>query len=242
MNGTVVMETGDKTFTDEEVAGMPELKVGKYVYLRVKDTGCGIPPENLARIFEPFFTTKEPGKGTGLGLATVFGIVKQHEGAIRVESEVGRGTTFQVYLPAINVASAMLTETPAESTPPGGTETILLVEDETTLRVLTRATLEKAGYTVLEAADGVEGLRLWEQNQARLQLLLTDVVMPGGMSGRELARHIRNYQPQLRVLLTSGYNTEMAGLEFVPAHGEGFILKPFSPQQLLGKVRQLLDS
>ena len=169
---------------------------GRYVSLRVTDTGSGISPENLPRIFEPFFTTKQPGKGTGLGLSTVFGIVKQHCGWIRVESEVGRGTTFQVFLPAAEETVEPRAAEIVKAEPMSGTETILVVEDEPSLRMLTRAVLEPQGYRVLEAANGVDALRVWEEHQGSVQLLLTDIMMPEGISGLELAARLREYSPR----------------------------------------------
>ena len=174
--------------------------------MRVTDTGSGISPENLSRIFEPFFTTKQPGKGTGLGLATVFGIVKQHGGWIQVDSEVGRGTTFQIFLPAAEDIAESRAEEIAKPEAQGGTETILIVEDEPSVRMLTRVVLEPKGYRVLEAADGIEALRVWEQHQGSVHLLLTDIMMPEGLSGLELATRLQTRSPQLRVIFTSGYS------------------------------------
>ena len=238
--GQIFIETGEKTFTKEEATLIPDAKPGPYVSLRVTDTGCGIAPENLARIFEPFFTTKEPGKGTGLGLATVFGIVKQHGGSLMVESKVGRGTTFQVFLRA----TASVGQSPAavKPKPRGGTETILLVEDEAAVRTLTRAVLEQFGYRVLEASDGVEALRIWEENQDSIHLLFTDLVMPKGVRGHELAARLQARSPKLRVVFTSGYSADIAGRQLSLQEGQNFIQKPSSYQQLLETVRRCLDS
>ena len=240
--GRIIVETGEKHFTKEEAELIPDAKPGRHLSLRVTDTGCGIPPENLPRIFEPFFTTKEPGKGTGLGLATVFGIVKQHGGSLAVESEVGRGTTFQIYLPATETVGKSPGAAAVKPKPRGGTETILVVEDEYAVRILTRAVLEMFGYRVLEAADGVEAVRIWEQNQDSIRLLFTDLVMPEGVSGLELAARLQTRNPRLRVIFTSGYSAEIAGRQLSLQEGQNFIQKPSSPQQLLETVRRCLDT
>jgi PAS domain S-box-containing protein len=239
--GRVVIETGEKDFSAAEVASMPDASPGRHVCLRVADTGSGIAPENLARIFEPFFTTKEPGKGTGLGLATVFGIVKQHGGWITVESAVGQGTTFQVYLPALEAAAAAAAAA-ARPAPRGGSETILLVEDDASVRALTRHVLERAGYRVLEAANGVEALARAEQHRDGIQLLLTDIVMPEGVSGRELAARLMAGHPKLRVVFISGYSAEIAGRELALRAGQNFLQKPAAPHELLETIRRCLDS
>ena len=240
--GRLVIETTEKSFTEEDVAAIPDARPGRYVSLRVTDTGSGISPENLPRIFEPFFTTKQPGKGTGLGLSTVFGIVKQHCGWIRVDSEVGRGTTFQIFLPAAEETDRIARRGDREGGALGGTETILVVEDEPSLRLLTRAVLEPNGYQVLEAASGVDALRVWEEHQGSVHLLLTDIMMPEGISGLELAARLRENSPDLKVIFTSGYSADIAGGQLHLQEGQNFIQKPSSPQQLLQTVRRCLDS
>ena len=240
--GQLVIETGEKNFTAVETALLPDAKPGRHVSLRVTDTGSGIAPGNLARIFEPFFTTKEPGKGTGLGLATVFGIIKQHGGSLTVESEAGRGTTFLIYLRAEAVADPARLEAAAPPKLCGGTETILLVEDELAVRQLTRAVLEQFGYRVLEAADGVEALRIWEQNQDAIQLLYTDLVMPEAINGHELAARLQARNPRLPVIFTSGYSADIAGRELVLQARQTYLQKPSSPKLLLETVRRCLDS
>jgi CheY-like chemotaxis protein len=239
--GRLLIETTEKTFTEEEAGAIPDARPGRYVSLRVTDTGSGISPENLSHIFEPFFTTKQPGKGTGLGLATVFGIVKQHCGWIQVDSEVGRGTTFQIFLPAADETTESHPEAIVKPELLGGTETILIVEDEPSLRMLTRAVLEPHGYRVLEAANGVDALRVWEEHRGSVQLLLTDIMMPEGMSGLELATRLREYSPDLRVVFTSGYSADIAGGQLHLQEGQNFIQKPSSPQQVLETVRRCLD-
>ncbi|MEQ1862650.1 MAG: PAS domain-containing protein [Chthoniobacteraceae bacterium] len=239
--GRLFINTGEKTFSEEEASSIPDASAGRHVWLSVADTGCGIPPECMARIFEPFFTTKDPGKGTGLGLATVFGIIKQHGGAISLESKVGTGTTFQIFLRATD-AARLEVEAPAERPKPrGGTETILLVEDERAVRRLTRVVLERVGYNVLEASHGVEAMEVWDKHHASIDLLFTDMVMPNGISGRELASLMHARNPGLRVIFTSGYTPEMAGKELSLKEGQNFIQKPTTPALLLETVRRCLD-
>jgi CheY-like chemotaxis protein len=207
------------------------------VTLSVSDTGLGMDAETQARIFEPFFTTKEPGKGTGLGLATVYGIVKQSGGFIWVYSEPGRGTTFKIYLPRVGERAEPLTP------PPGGavvrgTETILLVEDEGALRALLREILEGFGYTVLEAAHGVDALRVARDHAGTIHLLLSDIVMPQ-MTGRDLADRLATERPGLRVLFMSGYAAGAVPSHEVPA-GAAYIEKPFTADALAGAIRSRL--
>jgi two-component system, cell cycle sensor histidine kinase and response regulator CckA len=228
---------------DETLANsQPEASPGRYVQIVVSDTGTGIDPEHLAHIFEPFFTTKEVGKGTGLGLATVYGIVKQHHGWITVASEPGQGTRFQIHLPAA-VGSPGPAPAPAAPAPPtrGGPETILVVEDEPALRTLVRHILEFSGYTVLEAATGRAALSIWREHRARIDLLLTDMIMPDGINGRELALQLQADRPALRVLYTSGYGTDIVGVNFVLQEGVNFLQKPFNPRVLAEAVRSCLD-
>ena len=194
----------------------------------------------MPRIFEPFFTTKEPGKGTGLGLATVFGIVKQHSGFIEVESKPAQGANFRIFLPASEATPECLKHV-KQLQPRGGTETILLVEDDRSVRSLTRVTLERHGYQVLEAADGIQALALWEKHRETVALLLTDLVLPGGMSGHELAGRLSQDKPELKAVFASGYSAEIAGWQGELLPGKNFLQKPFSLGQLLETVRQRLD-
>ena len=239
--GRLTIETTEREITAADAAAIPDAAPGRYACLRVTDSGCGIAPADVARIFEPFFTTKEVGKGTGLGLATVFGIVKQHSGALQVESELGRGTTFQILLPAAQTADVAVAEKAAKPKPRGGTETILVVEDEPSLRLLTRIILEQAGYQVLEAAHGVEALEVWERHPSPIHLLFTDLIMPEGVSGRELAARLRERNPRLPVIFTSGYSAEIAGRELALQPGQHFLQKPSRPHELLETVRRCLD-
>jgi two-component system cell cycle sensor histidine kinase/response regulator CckA len=220
----------------------PESRPGRCVCITVADTGCGMPPETLARIFEPFFTTKEVGKGTGLGLATVYGIVKQHQGWLDVSSQVNVGTTFRIYLPPSTQKAEPPVETRPEGKPAqGGHETILLVEDEPVLRELARMILQDYDYRVLEAGSGVEALRVWDQQQGRIDLLLTDMVMPEGMNGRELAEKLKVRKPDLKVIYTSGYSFDAIANESALGTAR-FLQKPYPPPQLAQTVRECLDT
>ena len=239
--GRLIIETSERLLDEELAHAMPEAAPGRYVCLSVSDTGAGIPPEVMPHIFEPFFTTKEQGKGTGLGLATVFGIVKQHQGWVKVYSLPGQGANFQVFFPASSAPATMPAGQPVRPKPRGGTETILLAEDELLVWQSTRVFLERNGYRVLEAANGVEALKIWAEHPGAVALLLTDLVMPGGISGQELARRLQADRPQLKVIFTSGYSAEIAGKQLQLHHGENFLQKPFASDQLLETVRRCLD-
>jgi signal transduction histidine kinase len=228
------------TITNDDVQKNSEIRPGQHVCLSVSDTGCGIAPELLPRIFDPFFTTKEIGKGTGLGLATVYGIVKQHNGWVDVQSAANKGTTFRIFLPACteNSRPEDPSQTP-KTTAKKGTECVLVVEDEDRVRTLTVAVLRKNGYRVLEAASGKGALDVFQGHSSEIDLLFTDVMMPGNLLGDELAVRLRATKPSLAVLLTSGYTPEVTKTEF---RGNGnFLTKPFTPTQMLATVRQCLD-
>jgi PAS domain S-box-containing protein len=215
---------------------------GRLVRLTVSDTGCGMSDAVKARIFEPFFTTKGPGKGTGLGLATVFGIVQQSGGRIAVESRAGIGTTFRIDLPAAEAAGAESAPAPARpANQSRGTETILLVEDEGAVRMMALHALQASGYAVLDAEDGEQALRVVQTFGVPIRLLVTDVVMPG-LGGRELADRLQAAQPDLRVLYMSGYTDDEVVRRGVEADRVHFLPKPFSPQLLAQRVREVLDS
>jgi len=238
--GSLRIETTARV-VDEALAHLhPDASPGRYVCLRVSDTGVGIPPEILPRVFEPFFTTKEPGKGTGLGLATVFGIVKQHRGWIHIDSEPGRGTSFQVCFPAL-AADAVAPRETARPVPRGGTETILLVEDDPAVRRLAQVTLERHGYHVVTASSGADALRVWPSVRDRVALVLTDLVMPDAVSGHDLAQRLRAGRADLKVIYMSGYSAEIAGRELALRVGENFLQKPFPIDTLLEAVRRSLD-
>jgi PAS domain S-box-containing protein len=219
----------------------PDAKSGKFVCLSVTDTGTGISPETLQKIFEPFFTTKEIGKGTGLGLATVHGIVKQHGGWVEVTSELGKGSEFCVYLPAITGGRLTGGEPAKPATLPRGRETVLVVEDEATLRRPLVRLLKFAGYKVFEAESAWEALELWRDRAETLDLLVTDMVMPGGVTGLELARALQAARPKLPVILMSGYSQELAVAEMQDRPGFIFLPKPCDAETLGAKVRQMLD-
>ena len=220
-----------------------EARAGEFVCLSVSDNGMGIAPEHLLRIYEPFFTTKEPDRGTGLGLATVYGIVKQHQGWIEVSSQLGVGTCFKVFLPAIPDAVLTAGVREAQAKVRGGTERILLVEDEFTVLELTQRLLESAGYRVWKAASADEALELWRTQAAEVDLLLTDLVMPGTLTGRELALRLHQEKPQLKVILMSGYSIEATGgnTDFVSRLNAHFLAKPCPSRTLLEMVRSCLD-
>lgn len=239
--GQLVIRTGTRVIVETDARRNPEMRAGDFVFLRVSDTGCGIPPEILPRIFEPFFTTKEEGKGTGLGLATVYGIVKEHQGWIEVESEPGRGTTFTVFLPAGSRPAASRAETARPIAVRGRGETILMAEDEPALRRLAARVLRNFGYEVLEAGTGQEALQVWEQHGRKVDLLLTDLVMPDGMTGRELAKQMEQRAPGLKVIYTSGYSPEGRETSFVFREGANFLQKPFTPGKLAKAIRDSLD-
>jgi len=218
----------------------PEARAGRFVCLSVTDTGCGMDPLTKSRIFEPFFTTKDVGKGTGMGLATVYGIVKQHNGWVEVGSEVGHGTTFQVFLPVTEKSPEIIVEKP-EPLLPGGRERILMVEDEALLRELVESVLVERGYRVLTASSAVEALQIWNEHNAEIDLLLTDIVMPGGMTGRQLAEQLQPRDPNLKVIFTSGYSPEAVAGDFALQEGINFLPKPYHPRTLVQMVRNCLD-
>jgi len=241
--GRLIVETADVDLDAVYARDHATVRPGRYVMLAVSDTGTGMSAETVAHIFEPFYTTKENGRGTGLGLSTVYGIVKQSGGYIWVYSEAGRGTTFKVYLPRVNEAVEAL---PAAKAAPerrvrNGSETILLVEDEPDLRELTRTVLAAKGYTVVEAQNAEEAERLADSNGTKIHLLLTDVIMPG-ISGRELAKRILGRNPGVRVLYMSGYTYNVIAQGGTLERGVAFLQKPFAPSALVEKVREVLDA
>jgi two-component system, cell cycle sensor histidine kinase and response regulator CckA len=237
--GQLLITTSAVTIDSAYVNQHPEARTGGFVALSVTDTGCGMSRETLERIFEPFFTTKEVGKGTGLGLATVYGIVKQHQGWIDVSSEINLGTTFKIYFPATSKPIDASREKPAEKVQ-GGHETILLVEDEPVLRELAKIILHDYDYEVLEACSGVEALKIFEEHNGNIDLLLTDMVMPEGMSGRELAQELKSRKPDLKVIYTSGYSSDVMG-EDAELRDVKFLQKPYPPPRLAQVVRECLD-
>jgi signal transduction histidine kinase/ActR/RegA family two-component response regulator len=221
----------------------PEARPGEFVCLRVSDTGCGMDGKTMARIFEPFFTTKEVGKGTGLGLATVYGIAKQHQGWVQVVSEPGQGSCFSVYLPAAAASTEVESgQRDSSSALSGGTETILLVEDEETIRTMARAILEECGYTVLEAGSGREALGIWDTRRESIDLLLSDIIMPEGISGVDLAEQFITTKGDLKILLTSGYSVDEMDTGFLRRGHAVFLQKPYTYGGLAQAVRDCLDA
>ena len=241
VGGQLVIATASKTIGQECTQQNPAAAPGQYVCLSVSDTGCGIAPGNLSQIFEPFFTTKEIGKGTGLGLATVYAIVKQHRGWIEVDSQVGKGTTFCIHLPVAREISAKQNTTAVIPELPRGNEVILVVEDEQAVRLLVGNLLQRCGYAVLSAVSGIDALNLWKQRKDGIQLLLTDMVLPDGMMGRELAEKLKGEKPQLKVIYTSGYSASVVGKGPSLVEGVNFLQKPYHPQNLAQTVRDCLD-
>jgi PAS domain S-box-containing protein len=239
--GKLTVEIGAAEFRPGQVLRHPDARAGEFVCLSATDTGSGIGTEILPRIFEPFFTTKEVGKGTGLGLATVYGIVKQHDGWIEVETEVGNGSTFRVFLPASARPAGLGEEPGAESPVRGGKETILVVEDEPPVRELVCSLLAARGYNILQAESGPKALELWKSARERIDLVLTDLVMPDRMNGRELAEKLWAEQPKLKVIFTSGYSADVVGKDFVLHDGLNYLQKPYHPTKLAKAVRECLD-
>jgi len=240
--GQLMIMTGKEVLNEEQASENPDAAPGTYVCLTVSDTGQGIAPEDLPRIFEPFFTTKEVGKGTGLGLATVYGIVKQHRGWITVTSELNRGTSFRIYFPAALDAKAEIKNAAPIAELPRGTETVLVVEDEPSVRVLVAAMLQHCGYTVFQAQSGRSAISVWRENKNQIDLLLTDIIMPDGMSGCDLARQLQAEEPGLKVVYTSGYSGDAAGKGLQLIEGVNFLKKPYLPEELARILRSRLDA
>jgi signal transduction histidine kinase len=237
--GRLNVETGSAMLDEAAVADMPDAQPGDYVVLSVSDTGVGMPPEVRARIFEPYFTTKDVGKGTGLGLSTAYGIVRQSDGHIAVASEPGSGTTFRIFLPRSEAPQAVAAEAGVEGMPEG-TEYILLVEDDSSVRRLSKELLVRLGYSVTEAASGRAGLALGTDDSRHFDLALCDVIL-GDMSGPAVAEALSALRPSIRVLYMSGYPDEAIVRTGVLEEGKPFLQKPFTPMQLSKKIREVLD-
>jgi CheY-like chemotaxis protein len=238
--GKLLLETANADLSDEYADQHQPVVPGPYLMLAVSDTGTGMTPEVKARIFEPFFTTKEKGKGTGLGLSTVYGIVKQSGGYVWVYSELGRGTTFKIYLPRVAAPADTLAR-PKDARSVAGTETILLAEDDSMLRPLAKSLLEKLGYLVIDAENGEDAVGKAGAHRGAIDLLVTDVVMPR-MSGRDLARTLAGTRPDTKVLYVSGYTDDAIVHHGMLEPGLNFLQKPFTPATLAKKVREVLDA
>jgi two-component system NtrC family sensor kinase len=239
--GRVDIRAGAITLGDGDVEARPEARRGRFVCLTISDTGCGIGPQAMDHLFEPFFTTKEVGKGTGLGLATVYGIVKEHQGWIEVQSQVGAGATFQCYFPVSEQAGGQPPQTGPKPPSRSGTETILLAEDDSTLRQMMTENLTFLGYRVMASDSGSSALEVWRREQGRIDLLLTDLVMPGGMRGHELATELKRGNPKLKIIYTTGYSPGAAGGQTMLEEGVNFLPKPYPPDKLADIVRRCLD-
>jgi PAS domain S-box-containing protein len=239
--GQLAIRTSVANF-DEGSLPHPHAKPGRFVCITVSDSGCGMDSETLSHIFEPFFTTKEIGKGTGLGLATVYGIVELHHGWVDVSSRVGAGTSFRIFLPVTTEKGVAPHETPVADPLLQGSETILLAEDEPAVRGLVQRTLTKCGYRVIESASGREALERWAAAPGKIDLLLTDMVMPEGITGSELATRLRGVRPDLKVIYSSGYSLELVAKDCELVEGLNFLPKPYDPQRLARTVRTCLDA
>ena len=240
--GQISIETGNCVIDAEYCAANPEASPGEYVCLTISDSGCGMDKETLTHIFEPFYTTKELGKGTGLGLATVYGAVKQNNGFINIYSEPGQGTTFSIYLPR-DESGRGSQSLPGSVAAPAlrGQETILLVEDEAAILNIATMMLEKQGYTVLKADTPGEAVRLAREYTGEIQMLMTDVIMPE-MNGRDLAKNLLSLYPRMKRLFMSGYTADVIASHGILEEGVHFIQKPFSLTNMAAKVRDVLDS
>jgi PAS domain S-box-containing protein len=236
--GVLLIETDSAAQEDDHLQAYNYIAPGRYALLSVTDTGIGMDEKTRERIFDPFFTTKDVGKGTGLGLAMAYGIIKQQNGYINVYSEPGKGTTFRIYLPLIE-APAGESGARREAVPLRGSETVLLAEDDATVRKLMRAILEEFGYTVVEAVDGEDAVKVFLQNRKRIELVILDVVMPK-MNGKDAYTRIRQARPDVKVIFTSGYTADIVHKKGILEEGLNFISKPAAPQDFLKKVREVL--
>jgi nitrogen-specific signal transduction histidine kinase/ActR/RegA family two-component response regulator len=240
--GTITIRTEAVEVTEDHLGEVPEATLGNFVRLSISDTGTGMDEKTRAHIFEPFFTTKDIGKGTGMGLATVYGIVKQHDGWIEVKSEAGKGSTFEIYLP-VSTGNHQVErlDVTLYSGPAGAGRTVLVVEDDPGVRFLVKDILLQNEYQVIEAEDGKEALEIAEKGIDDVALLLTDMVMPKGVSGRELAQRLLKKRPELKVIYTSGYSPDLFDPSLVLIEGVNYLPKPYNSDALAGILRGALD-
>ena len=239
--GRIIIRTELQVIDAAGLKSNPKARLGRFACLSVEDIGTGISPEDMSRIFEPFFTTKGAGKGTGLGLATVFSIAQQHNGWVDVSSQLGVGSAFRVFLP-VTTESIPATHGAAHTDIRGRGERILLAEDDKALRAVMAKILQRQGYAVLEADSGISARQVWIEEEQKIDLLLTDMVMTGGVNGLELAEMLRLEKPGLKVVLTSGFSSQLVGGDLLSAQKLLFLKKPFSSQRLAEAVRQSLDA
>ena len=239
--GKLFIETSNVELDEDDVRRNPNMEPGKYVMVAVSDTGCGMDQETQAHIFEPFFTTKEKGKGTGLGLATVYGIVKQSGGSIWIYSEPGRGSTFKIYFPCVEEALSRSEPAEVRTKPAKGKETVLVVEDEAGVRTLVCETLKSKGYKILQAEGAAQALKIAGQHTKPIHLLLTDVVMPE-TGGKELTKRLTTLHPETKVLYMSGYTDDAIVRHGISAGSMAFLKKPFAPNALVRKIREVLKT
>ena len=239
--GRLIIHADEIEIRQEQCFANLKARPGRFACITVSDTGCGIAPDVLPHLFEPFFTTKEPGKGTGMGLATVYGIVQQHEGWIEVESNAGSGATFKIFIPGAAENSAVVIPSKQNGDISGGNEAILLVEDEEKIRQLAENTLRHYGYRVYPAGSGTEALSVWNAHARDIDLVFTDIMLPGSMSGCDLAKSLQTKNDQLKIAYTTGYAVETFGLDCSLREGVNFLAKPYSARNLASLVRNCLD-
>ncbi|MEJ2543517.1 MAG: response regulator [Calditrichaceae bacterium] len=236
----IIIETSKTHISDSYASENPDINAGDYVIISIKDTGKGMSRSTLDRIFDPFFTTKEQGKGTGLGLATVFGIVKQNEGHILVDSKLGKGTTIKVYWPYTEWETETDEDRKRTDIKVGGNETILVVEDEVNVLEFAKEALQNSGYKVLEAKDGIEALKVLKNKSKEIDLIISDVVMPD-MGGQELSEEVNKQYPDMKIIMMSGYTDSQIIRTGAESQSVNFIYKPFSIKTISKKVREILD-
>ena len=236
----IIIETSNARISENYAKENPDIRPGDYVLISIKDTGKGMSSSTMDRIFDPFFTTKEQGKGTGLGLATVFGIIKQNEGHIEVDSQLGEGTTVKIYWPFSEIESESVESAEVADIKTGGNETILIVEDEENVLEFAKEALQSSGYHVLEARDGIEALEILTKNSDNIDLIISDVVMPR-MGGQELSEEVKKRYPGLKIIMMSGYTDSQIIRSGAESQSVNFLYKPFSIKIILKKVREILD-